>query len=102
MRRRLSIMLAALSLALCVAATALWVRSERLEDHVGMSLARGRFTVRSWQGRLTLWGPPPAGSPAMEKLLDDLARQLRNDQIPWRTIVVVTDSDRAVVRPYMC
>ena len=84
MGRRLLNLLTLLWLLLCVAVAAVWVRSYRGgADHgsIGFAAAPGRYTVRSAQGRISLWAPPPPPGGSGAALA--LAARMRNDQLIW-------------------
>jgi hypothetical protein len=56
--RHIFTLVSALSLLLCVAVVALWMRSHDSSDRMSRILNRDRYTLRSEQGRLTLFSPP--------------------------------------------
>jgi hypothetical protein len=83
MTRRLLNLLTVLSLLLCVAVVALWVRSGRREDRVGRLVRGARYTAVSSGGTLVVYAPPRAAdSPAARQSAADVAA-IRNDQVYW-------------------
>ena len=60
MLRRLSTLLSALSLVLCVATCVLWVRSHRTRDNYGWDNAGGHRQITSGDGRVVLFVMPGA------------------------------------------
>src|SRR3954447_11458871 len=94
--RRLFTVAAVLSLVLCAAAVAMWVRSGRGVDVWSVYVRRGggRYTAHSAEGLITLWGPPPtpaASGPAAaaNSLANSAAAGIRNDQVVWQVLSTV-------------
>ena len=88
MRRRLSTLLSAASLALCGAACALWVRSYRAGDWLWWTAGGERREVRSAAGRITLLRPPPGSAdPDVTAAVRGLVTGLSNEQVLWRAYV---------------
>jgi hypothetical protein len=96
MIRRLFMLLSGLSLVLCVAACALWVRSYRSEYRAGKIFRGSRYTLASCGGRAMLFGPPPVPrfpSPAVEVDARLAATALRNDDIEWAAVMALHERD---------
>ena len=81
MIRRLFMLLSAISLLLCIATCALWAAGERGPQLRGSWLFRGdRYTSSLSPQGLALLGPPPQSpDPAVRQMVDDLARELREN-----------------------
>lgn len=93
MRKRLFTFCSAASLLLCVLIVALWVSSWRGGFSSSGIIGDQRLTLRSEEGRLTLFGPPARSDPLSEaqaQRLNDLVGDLSNEQVEWGYTAFVT------------
>jgi hypothetical protein len=82
--RHLFTLCAAISLLLCVALCALWVRARHgTGDRISVLLSSGRHAVRFDPDRIRLVGPPRALPARQEALAWELAGQIRNRDLGW-------------------
>jgi len=97
MMRKLFTFTAGLSLLLCAMTVVLWVRSYHTPDRLGLSTARGRFTLQSEGGRIWLRGPPPPGSAAAESKAWAIVARFDNRDVSWEVYRQFRD-DGAVLK----
>ena len=81
MLRRFLVAISVLSLLLFVATVVLWARSRYRDDHLSWLDGEERFTLRSFNGRITLFVPPAgSGDPPTQEML---ARHILDSGVEW-------------------